>query len=138
MTSSSYWAKTIAFAISLIATHSSVYAESLEEMLWNKRVIITFSNTQSNPNRLLLKNHIDKFHCEFKVRHLVHMDLIQGTNEYKQLSQKLSIVGGEFTLILLGKDGEVKLTTASPSLIDIFSLIDSMPMRRREIDNETC
>lgn len=39
-----------------------------------------------------------------------------------------------FALILVGKDGGVKLTRNEPIALDrIFALVDSMPMRRREI-----
>ena len=41
---------------------------------------------------------------------------------------------GEFRAILVGKDGTVKLNRRSVvSDEDLFSLIDSMPMRRQEM-----
>jgi hypothetical protein len=36
-------------------------------------------------------------------------------------------------LRLIGKDGSVKLATESASLDEIYSLIDTMPMRRSEM-----
>lgn len=116
----------------------SVRAETLKEMLWNKRVIITFSNAQSNPERLSLKNQIDQLHCEFKYRHLVHIDLIKGSDEYEKLSRQYLTSENEFTLLLLGKDGEIKLMTSRLSLVDVFSVIDAMPMRQREVRNQKC
>lgn len=45
-----------------------------------------------------------------------------------------SIGNGEFTVILLGKDGTEKLKQAQPVTADgLFSLIDAMPMRQREM-----
>ncbi len=41
---------------------------------------------------------------------------------------------GEFRVVLVGKDGGVKLSSAAPvSAAKLFGLIDSMPMRRLEM-----
>lgn len=43
----------------------------------------------------------------------------------------------EFALYLLGKDGEIKLRSDKPvSVAEINSLIDSMPMRHRELSRK--
>ena len=125
-------------AINLLATNLSVSAEPLRDYLWVNRVIITFSNSESNNERRLLIQQIEQHRCDFRKRDLVHIDLIQGTDQYKRLSQKFLISGDEFKLFLLGKDGEVKLNTNSNDLLEIFSLIETMPMRKREIQNEKC
>ena len=138
MTTSVYWVRRLIVVIGLLATNFSMSTEPLKEMRWNKRVIITFSNAQSNPDRLSLKNQIDQLRCEFKNRHLVHIDLMKGSDEYEKLSRQYLNSENEFTLLLLGKDGEIKLMTSRPSLVDIFSLIDTMPMRRREMRSEKC
>ena len=51
------------------------------------------------------------------------------------LRQRFAVAATEALVVLLGKDGGAKLRTASPDLDAIFSLIDTMPMRRREINN---
>jgi hypothetical protein len=49
-----------------------------------------------------------------------------------QLRESLQI--DEFEIILIGKDGGVKLRSKTPiSLEELFSLIDAMPMRRQEM-----
>ena len=125
-------------AINLFATNLSVSAEPLRDYLWVNRVIITFSNSESNKERRLLIQQIEQHQCDFRKRDLVHIDLIQGSDQYKRLSQKFLISGDEFKLLLLGKDGELKLNTNSSDLLGIFSLIETMPMRKREIQNEKC
>jgi hypothetical protein len=46
----------------------------------------------------------------------------------------LGIQSGSFALRLIGKDGGVKLSTASPTaMTEIYALIDTMPMRQREM-----
>ena len=51
-----------------------------------------------------------------------------------KLRQKFQVETGRFLLILLGKDGTVKLRASEPvSASRLFALIDSMPMRREEM-----
>ena len=116
-----------------------LHAEVLKDYLWKNRVIITFSNSEANSERNLLIQQIEKYQCEYKIRDLVHIDLIQGTDQYKHISQKFFIPAGtEFKLLLVGKDGEVKLKTKKSDLREVFSLIDTMPMRKREMQSEKC
>ena len=69
----------------------------------------------------------------------MHVDLIEGTEQYIYLSRKFSVTGHtNFKLVLIGKDGEMKLSTTSSNLPDVLSLIDNMPMRKRELHTEKC
>ena len=127
------------FAVCLLAINSELHAELLKDYKWTNRVIITFSNAESNSDRLLLIQQIKQYSCQYRKRDLVHIDLIEGTEQYKYLSRKFSITGHtDFKLLLIGKDGELKLNTTSSNLPDIFSLIDTMPMRKREVHTEKC
>ncbi len=50
------------------------------------------------------------------------------------LRKKFSIMPGQHMVILIGKDGELKLRKQLPvELSEIFSVIDAMPMRQREM-----
>ncbi len=52
----------------------------------------------------------------------------------KRIRRQFGVGGGEFSIMLIGKDGTVKLRSPAPvSVAEIFSLIDSMPMRQQEI-----
>ncbi len=55
------------------------------------------------------------------------------------LREKYGVDGQHFVVLLIGKDGGVKLQSEEPvTTTELFSLIDSMPMRRREIrDSES-
>jgi hypothetical protein len=58
----------------------------------------------------------------------------QGT---ENLRRRFGVNKGTFTVVLVGKDGGVKLERSGPvSLSVIFALIDSMPMRQREMQGE--
>ncbi|MFN5446696.1 MAG: DUF4174 domain-containing protein [bacterium] len=127
------------FAVCLLAIFSEPHAELLKDYKLTNRVIVTFSSVESNPDRLLLIQQIKQYSCQYRKRDLVHIDLIEGTEQYKYLSRKFSITGHtDFKLLLIGKDGELKLNTTSSNLPDIFSLIDTMPMRKREVHTEKC
>jgi hypothetical protein len=63
---------------------------------------------------------------------LGNLPLSEGSGNY--LREKFSVNSGTFTFLLIGKDGGVKLgKEGRVKLQDIFSLIDSMPMRQREM-----
>jgi hypothetical protein len=51
-----------------------------------------------------------------------------------ELRDAYGVLPHEFQVVLIGKDGGVKLRQEEPiSLADLFALIDSMPMRRQEM-----
>lgn len=51
----------------------------------------------------------------------------------KTLREELGVAADGFTVLLIGKDGGVKLRSAKPLSADtIFATIDSMPMRQQE------
>jgi hypothetical protein len=56
------------------------------------------------------------------------------TNEEAAMARAaLKIRPGSFAVRLIGKDGSVKLSSeTATSMTEIYSLIDSMPMRQRE------
>jgi hypothetical protein len=139
MTESLYVTTIRLLIISFLLVIFPINAETLRDYRWTNRVIITFSNSEENPDRRFLIQQIKQYPCEYRKRDLVHIDLIQGTDEYNRLSQKFSLPErNSFKLLLIGKDGEIKLSTNRVELKDVFSLIDTMPMRKRELQSEKC
>jgi hypothetical protein len=131
------------FAFLLIATTAvcmlgSLHAEPLNEYLWKRRVVLSFSADKSTPERISLLKQIEQYQCEFDDRQMVHMDLIAGSSDHQLLSRQFSIPDMDFNLVLLGKDGDVKLLTSQPSLENLLTLIDTMPMRQREMRIGNC
>jgi len=125
-------------AIAAFCLSLSVSAEPLKEHLWKHRVIVTFSASKDTPERLVIIKQIEQHECQFSDRDLVHIDLIAGSNDYRLLSQRFSVSGTDFRLLLVGKDGGGKLSTGEPTLEPVFTLIDAMPMRERERLNDKC
>ena len=131
------------FAFLLIATTAicmlgSLHAEPLKEYLWKRRVVLSFSADKSTPERISLLKQIEQYQCEFDDRQMVHIDLIAGSSDHQLLSRQFSVPHTDFNLVLLGKDGGVKLLTSQPSLENVMTLIDTMPMRQRESRSGSC
>jgi hypothetical protein len=127
------------FLVILIFMNSPMHADPLKDYLWTNRVIITFSNSASNKERLLLNQQIEAEKCEYRLRDLVHIDLIKGSDDYERLRHKFAIADHpEFKLLLIGKDGKEKLNTSSGDLKAIFAVVDSMPMRKKEMHSSKC
>ena len=123
----------------LLLASFSIHADPLKEYLWTNRIIVTFSHSASNKERQLLMQQIEIERCEFRVRGLIHIDLIKGSDDYDRLKHKFLIPDqAEFKLLLIGKDGKEKLNTHSGDLKTIFSIIDSMPMRKKEMPSSKC
>ena len=131
------------FTFLLIATTAicmlgSLHAEPLAQYLWKRRVVLSFSAAESTPERISLLKQIEQYQCEFDDRQMVHIDLLAGSSDHLLLSRQLSLADMDFNLVLLGKDGDVKLLTSQPSLEKLLTLIDTMPMRQRELRMGNC
>jgi hypothetical protein len=125
-------------AITAICMLGSLHAEPLSQYLWKRRVVLSFSAAESTPERISLLKQIEQYQCEFDDRQMVHIDLIAGSTDHLLLSRQFSIPDMDFNLVLLGKDGDVKLLTSQPSLENLLTLIDTMPMRQRELRMGSC
>ena len=125
-------------AIIAICMFGSLHAEPLTQYLWKRRVVLSFSAAKSTPERIFLLKQIEQYQCEFDDRQMVHIDLIAGSSDHQLLSRQFSVPNKEFNLVLLGKDGDVKLLTSQPSLANLLTLIDTMPMRQRELRIGSC
>jgi len=109
-----------------------VFAESLKSHIGKHRVILTVSVSRDIPERLFRIRQIEQYQCQFSDRDLVHIDLIESSNDYRVLRQKFLVSNGDFRVVLLGKGGEMKLSTGEPLLEPAFALIDAMPMRQKD------
>ncbi len=125
-------------AITVICMLGSLHAEPLTQYLWKRRVVLSFSAAESTPERISLLKQIKQYQCEFDDRQMVHIDLIAGSSDHHLLSRKFSVPNNNFNLVLLGKDGDVKLLTSQPSVENLLTLIDTMPMRQRELRIGSC
>tara|TARA_B100000945_G_scaffold70434_1_gene53595 strand:- start:1111 stop:1524 length:414 start_codon:yes stop_codon:yes gene_type:complete len=121
----------------------AVNSGPLEKYLWKNRVIVTFSPSKINFERNKFLNSMNKNLCDFNARNIIHIDLILNTNKqeikiFERSFGNLSLSPIEFRLILIGKDGGIKLNSKKTSIKDIFNLIDTMPMRKEEMVKDKC
>jgi len=94
----------------------------LGQYKWRKRIIVTYSASEEHPQELQLQSEISQRRCEYNNRNLVHKHIHRD---------------GDFKIALIGYDGYTKFTGSQSSLQELFDIIDVMPMRRREMRNDT-
>lgn len=112
----------------------------LAQFQWKNRIVLVFSGDQTEG--ALQIEALKEFEDECLDRDLLLLgvgdDIVSPSYNEKLdaqiLRSRFDIKDGEFHLLLIGKDGGVKLKQTSftePKVI--FSLIDSMPMRQWEM-----
>ncbi len=106
-------------------------AVDLSEFVWTKRPIVVFADSENDPNFRQQMEFLQAQEAELRERDVVVMtDTTPGT--IGPLREKLRPRG--FMLVLIGKDGAVKLRKPFPwDVREISRSIDKMPMRQREI-----
>ena len=117
----------------------------LSQFQWKNRLLFLFAPNRSHPLFDALQKSLSIEQAEVADRDLVIFEILESgpsrmdmTDLDPQVTQSLrdrfEVPRGRFAIILVGKDGGIKLNRQEQTrLEDIFSLIDSMPMRREEM-----
>lgn len=119
------------------------------EYQWHNRILIVIADSESNNQVEEQLLNFEGRKNEFEDRDLITFFVFR--NGYSRFGERtlhsssaeaiLEAYGSgntHFRLLLIGKDGGVKLQKNTPvSMKDIFGLIDSMPMRQREMREST-
>ena len=117
----------------------------LKAYQWKKRLLILFAPSEDDPVYQSFKEQLERRNQEVQERDLLilhvpetgegrvaHLPL--NKDQVVFLRKRFSILPGQLIVILIGKDGEAKLRGELPlELSEIFSVIDAMPMRQREM-----
>ena len=99
----------------------------MSQYRWTNRIIVTYSQSEDHPKVLQLKQEIAQNLCQFNNRNLLHFNVNNRNN----------VDEADFRIILIGYDGGIKYDSENISSLKIlFDLIDTMPMRRREMQND--
>ena len=107
----------------------------LSQYLWKSRIILTFADDQDHPDLIRLKAEMKENECEILNRDLLHFHF---SNEGKTGNHTITN-DQSFRILLIGKDGGIKYeSNRFVSLIQLFELIDSMPMRKDEMQFDGC
>ena len=119
-------------------------AQLMDDLIWEKRVLVIFSPGGDDPNLQLqdaalgaeqdglVERHMTVIHI--LADNVVSIDGKPQVGSGEHFHEHFGVTKDEFRVLLIGKDGGVKLDRDRPvSVGELFSLIDSMPMRRYEM-----
>ncbi|MEM9582571.1 MAG: DUF4174 domain-containing protein [Pseudomonadota bacterium] len=104
---------------------------NLNDFLWEKRPIVVFADTERDPAFIRQLDLLEARSDALQSRDVV---ILTDTNpaELSPLREKLRPRG--FMLVLIGKDGGVKLRKPFPwSVRELSRAIDKMPLRQQEL-----
>ena len=119
-------------------------AAELSDYLWQRRPLLLFAPSESDPRLLETMRRIAASRCDFVDRDMVLGRIVTegtstldgkvvDTNQAQMLFSDFGIGADSFSVVLIGKDGGEKLRVADiPDLQSIYAVIDGMPMRARE------
>ena len=125
-----------------ISLANSLY---LSQFQWKNRLLFLFAPNRNHPLFEPLHKSLADQKTEAADRDLVVFEILESgpssmnTNYLdsqagQKLRDKFNMQRGRFAVILVGKDGGIKLNRRDPTqLADIFALIDAMPMRQDEM-----
>lgn len=114
---------------------STLYSNILDEYNWKNRVVIIFGD---DPFHAKVKDIYKEEYAQLKDRDIIWIE-VGKNNTFNDLKDKdfydyYNINNSTNRFLLIGKDGGVKLSrddVVSPS--SLYSIIDVMPMRMREM-----
>jgi len=112
---------------------------------WKNRVLLLFASSEEDPFYQDLKGQVEGQRPGIADRDVIIIPVLEkGRSQLGKstltpdqssfLRERFRVGAGRLITVLIGKDGGVKLKKEEPiKLADIFSLIDAMPMRQREM-----
>ncbi len=135
----------IFLATSAVLMPARAVAAELSDYLWQRRPLLLFAPTDSDPRLVETMRRIEATRCDFVDRDMVLGRIatdgtgtldgdVVDTNQARQLFSQFGISTNGFGVVLIGKDGGEKLRVNDvPDLQAIYAVIDGMPMRGREM-----
>ena len=120
-------------------------AAELSDYLWERRPLLLFAPTESDPRLIETMRRIEASRCDFVDRDMVLGRIVTegtstldghvvDTNQAQRLVSQFGIGANSFSVVLIGKDGGEKLRANDvPDLQAIYAVIDGMPMRGSEM-----
>ena len=134
-----------AIAVDSVQAYRDSEPFSLGDYQWENRLLVVSSSAPEEPKFARQLQQVAATGTEFEERDLVLISLAtDGTSlagkrkldptQVEEIRAALGIDAGAFAVLLVGKDGTVKLSknTIVP-MDDIYALIDKMPMRQHEM-----
>jgi len=117
--------------ILLAALPASAFDDPLAEYLWQKRPVVVFADTALDPRFAEQLAMLEREAEAIEERDVV---VITDTDPATLSDLRRKFRPRGFQLLLIGKDGQVKLRKPFPwNVRELSRAIDKMPMRKREI-----
>lgn len=125
---------------------ATAVADELGDYRWERRPLLVFAPTDSDPRLVETLGRIEASRCDFVSRDMVlGLVVTEGNStldgqainadESQRLRDRHAIGENAFSVVLIGKDGGEKLRVNEvPDLSVIYAVIDGMPMRGREMN----
>ena len=128
---------------------SQALADSpLDPYRWHNRILLVFAPSDNDERLGTTRNMVREHESGFVERHLITGTLLANEGIFdgqplnavrtESLRKRYTVGRSDFVVLLIGKDGGVKLRlTRPPEATELFELIDSMPMRRQEMQESS-
>ena len=110
--------------------------KQISDLNWKKRVLIISYNNQNDELLTKTIKYISDNKCEIDDRNL-EVIFFEKFKNNDFVTPKF--INEKYGVWLLGYDGEIKDYSLNEKIfVRLFNLIDSMPMRKNEIKNDSC
>lgn len=110
--------------------------EKIQNHQWKDRVLLLCASSTAQADFVKQKQHLASVKKELNEQELIVLDIRHeelNADDKIYLQRAVGVPAGELSVVLIGKDGGVKLKQATPVTSQaLFSTIDAMPMRRQE------
>ncbi|MEM9220963.1 MAG: DUF4174 domain-containing protein [Pseudomonadota bacterium] len=127
------------------AERHDLAADGLSSVRWEYRPLLIFTPSGEEPLLSRQTTILADLGDELKERRLA-VYIVESDRVYaaygapapgaraRELRQRFRVPDDQFRVVLVGLDGGAKLSRNAPiNAVDLFSTIDAMPMRRREL-----
>lgn len=120
----------------------------MESYQWRFRPVMVFAPSAEDERLSRQRQAFARLHQDLRERDIVLIEVVgnqvatihgpECDQNADALRARYGAAADQFSTLLIGKDGGVKLRSDEPVTSDkLFGLIDAMPMRRREIGEGT-
>jgi Domain of unknown function (DUF4174) len=108
--------------------------DPLAEHRWRSRVVVIFGARPGDPLVAQQRRIIATMGAGARERNVVLIELLGSTRVTSAMRARLCVPEAGFHAVLVGKDGEPKLSSFEPiSASELTRTIDAMPMRKQEM-----
>ena len=110
--------------VTILVLQAPLQAQDPKDYLWKKRVLLLFPGNKS----ALQKSELTKEFFGLEERDVIILEANTAT------FSRYAVKPGQFTILLLGKDGDEKFRSEQVVKAEsLFTIIDAMPMRKEEL-----